>query len=320
MKKVFVVILHYKGKQLTRQCLLSLQKTKIGDFSFEVIVVDNHSPEPIGEFRKEFEKVIFLKNSQNLGFAEGNNVGIRKALQDGADYVFVVNNDTILDKNILIQLISAIGGSAAGGKVASLNDKQSLLLRNKTAILGPKIYFAPGYEYHKERYEKNERGKVFWYAGGLIDWHNILTSHRGVDEVDKGQYNKQIETDYVSGCAMFVKREVFEKIGLFNKRYFLYLEDVEFCQRAKKAGFKVVYTPKAKLWHANAGSSAVGGSLQDYYLTRNRMLFGIRYAPWRTKLALFKESIGLLFTGRRWQKAGIRDFYLRKFSKGSYEA
>ena len=315
MKKVFVVVLHYKGKQFTRQCLLSLEKTKTAGFSLKAVVVDNNSPEPITDLKKEFNRYIFIENKENLGFAEGNNVGIRKALQDGADYVFVVNNDTILDKNLLVQLF----------KVASLNDK--------SGILAPKIYFAPGYEYHKERYKENDRGKVFWYAGGLIDWRNILCSHRGVDEVDKGQYNYQIETDYVSGCAMFVKREVFEKIGLFDKRYFLYLEDVEFCQRAKKAGFKVVYTPKAKLWHTNAGSSAVGGSLQDYYLTRNRMLFGIRYASWRTKLALFKESIGLLFTGRRWQKAGIRDFYfavageatrnklayLRKFGQGSYE-
>jgi len=243
MKKVFIVVLHYKGKQFTRQCLLSLEKTKTAGFSLKAVVVDNNSPEPITDLKKEFNRYIFIENKENLGFAEGNNVGIRKALQDGADYVFVVNNDTILDKNLLVQLF----------KVASLNDKQSLLLRNKTAILGPKIYFAPGYEYHKERYKENDQGKVFWYAGGIIDWQNILVSHRGVDEVDHGQYDEEAETGFTSGCAMFVKREVFEKIGLFDKRYFLYLEDVEFCQRAKKAGFEVVYTPKAKLWHANAG-------------------------------------------------------------------
>jgi Predicted glycosyltransferases len=148
---------------------------------------------------------------------------------------------------------------------------------------------------------------------------NILTSHRGVDEVDKGQYDKQRETDFTSGCAMFVRQEVFKKVGLFDKRYFLYLEDVDFCQRARRTGFKVIYTPRARLWHANAASSAVGGPLQDYYITRNRMLFGIRYAPWRTKIALFKESVKLLFAGRQWQRIGIRDFYLRKFGKGSYE-
>ena len=302
MKKVAIVILHFINQKLTSNCLESVKELNTKDLILKTIIVNNNPKENLESLKKRFSGFVFLNTGVNLGFAEGNNVGIRKAIQDGADYVFVVNNDTILDKDLLVRIT----------KVATLNIQ--------SGIIAPKIYFAPGYEYHKVRYKESERGKVFWYAGGIIDWQNILVSHRGVDEVDCGQYNKETETDFTSGCAMFVGREVFEKIGLFDKRYFLYLEDVDFCQRAKKAGFKVVYTPKAKLWHANAGSSAVGGSLQDYYLTRNRMLFGTRYAPWRTKLALFKESIGLLFTGRQWQKAGIRDFYLRKFGKGSYEA
>jgi len=310
MKKVAIVILHFINQKLTSDCLESVKKLQTSNFKLQTIVVNNNPKENLKDLKTKFSGFVFLNTGVNLGFAEGNNVGIRKALQDGADYVFVVNNDTILDKNLLVQLF----------KVASLNDKQSLLLRNKTAILGPKIYFAPGYEYHKERYKENDQGKVFWYAGGIIDWQNILVSHRGVDEVDHGQYDEEAETGFTSGCAMFVKREVFEKIGLFDKRYFLYLEDVEFCQRAKRAGFKVIYAPKASLWHLNAGSSEVGGPLHDYYLTRNRMLFGMKYASWRAKTALIRESIRLLIKGRRWQKIGIRDFFLGKFGKGSYEA
>jgi len=301
MKKISVVILHYKGKQFTRQCLLSLQKGKIGDFSLEIVVVDNCSPEPVDDFKKEFEKVIFLKNRQNLGFAEGNNVGVRYALENEADWILILNNDTTVDKNLLVQLI-----------------KQASLI-NQSGILGPKIYFAPGYEYHKERYKTNERGKVFWYAGGLIDWSNVYCSHRGVDEVDKGQYDKVEETDFVSGCAMLVRREVFEKAGLFDPRYFLYLEDVDFCQRAKKEGFKVIYAPGGKVWHYNASSSEVGGPLHDYFITRNRLLFGMRYAALRSKFSLIKESIKILTKGRRWQKIAIRDFYLGKFGKGSWQ-
>lgn len=301
MKRIFAVVLHYKGKQFTCQCLLSLQKIKIGDFSLEVIVVDNYSPEPIDEFRKEFKKVIFLKSSQNLGFAGGNNLGIKYALKNGADGVLVLNNDTILDKNLLVQLI----------KVASLNDGG--------AIFGPKIYFAPGYEYHKERYKPEDLGKVIWYAGGMIDWQNILASHRGVDEIDKGQYDVAGGTDFVSGCALFTSRKVFERIGLFDERYFLYLEDLDFCQRAREAGFKIIYAPQAKLWHKNAGSSVVGGSLHDYFLTRNRLLFGLKYGQLRTKLALLRESFKLLFSGRSWQKIGVRDFYSRKFGQGSWK-
>jgi len=323
MKKVFLIILNWNGGGMTVNCLHSLKSIKTDGMDIEIVVVDNGSTDNslklIEHFKLEIKKshlkLRILRNKINLGFAEGNNVGIRYALKNGADYILILNNDTTVDKDLLVQLI----------KQASLD--------NRIGILGPKIYFAPGYEYHKERYKLNERGKVFWYAGGLIDWNNVYCSHRRVDEVDKGQYDKVEETDFVSGCAMLVKKEVFEKIGLFDPRYFLYLEDADFCHRAKKAGFKVVYTPPGKVWHYNASSSEVGGPLHDYFFTRNRMLFGTKYAPLKSKLALLKESVKLLLVGRRWQKLGIRDFYfgvvgeitrdkfayLKKFGKGSWK-
>jgi len=302
-KKVAVVVLHYKEKDLTIKCLKSIDNLR-KDFSLTKILVDNDSPEPIGGVEKKFKNIVVLKNSQNLGFAEGNNVGIRYALKNGADWVLILNNDTTMAPDLLIQLI-----------------KQGNLI-NQSGILGPKIYFAPGFEYHKNRYKSAQRGKVFWYAGGIIDWNNVYCSHRGVDEVDRGQYDPPAggeETDFVSGCAMLVKKEVFEKIGLFDPRYFLYLEDVDFCQRAKKAGFKIVYVPQGKVWHYNASSSEVGGGLHDYFITRNRLLFGMKYAPLRTKIALLKESFRIFFKGRHWQKIGVRDFYLKKFGKGSWK-
>lgn len=301
MKKASLIILHFANQELTEQCLESVRKLKTRGSGLQTIVVNNNSQENLQDLGRKFSEAVFIKTGQNLGFAGGNNVGIRKALEDGADAIFIVNNDTILDKNLLVQLAGA----------ADLN--------GKTGVLGPKIYFAPGYEFHKEKYKPSDRGKVFWYAGGIIDWQNVLASHRGVDEVDRGQYDERIEADFVSGCAMFVKREVFDRIGLLDERYFLYWEDADFCQRASKAGFKVVYTPKAKLWHANAASSVVGGPLQDYYLTRNRLLFGMKYAPWRSRAALLRESLKLLLMGRKWQKKGVRDFYRGKFGKGSYE-
>lgn len=303
MKKIAIVILHFTNKDLTSQCLESIKKiSKINtkNLILKAIIVNNNHKENLKDLEKKFSKFIFIDSGKNLGFAGGNNIGIKQALKEGSDWIFLINNDTILDKNLLVQLF----------KSSSLIDK--------TGILGPKVYFAPGYEFHKERYKPEDQGKVIWYAGGLIDWKNVLASHRGVDEVDKGQYDQQEETDFVSGCAMFVKKEVFKKIGLLDERYFLYWEDVDFCRRAIKAGFRVVFVPQAKLWHANAGSSQVGGPLHDYYLTRNRMLFGMKYAPLKTKFALFRESLRLLFTGRSWQKIGIRDFYLKRFGKGSF--
>jgi len=315
--KIFIVILNWNGKKFISGCLDSVGKLETGNWKLEIIVIDNASTDGSVEIINEEWSMVkrkksstishqplaikLISNQENLGFAEGNNVGIRYALENGADYVLILNPDTIVDRNLLVSLM----------KVAESDSKIS--------ILGSKIYFAPGFEYHKERYKESERGNVIFYAGGKIDWGNVLASHRGVDEVDKGQYDKVEETDFVTGCAMLIKREVLEKIGAFDQKYFLYWEDADFCQRARGADFKIVYAPSAKIYHLDAGSSKVGGPLHDYYLTRNRLLFGMRYAPLRAKLALFRESLKLLLMGRKWQKMGAFDFYRGKFGKGSYQ-
>ena len=299
--KIFIVIVHYKGKKFTRQCLRSVEELKTFGFKLKTMVINNNPQENLKDLKEKFPKFIFYEAKENLGFVGGNNLGIKRALKNGADYVFLVNNDTILDSDILIQLI----------EVAKK--------RKKAGILGPKIYFAPEYEYHYDRYKESERGKVIWYAGGEIDWANVITQHRGVDEVDKEQYNQVEETDYISGCGMFIKREVLKRIGLLDEKYFLYYEDSDFSVRAKKAGFKLLFTPQAKMWHFNAASSKVGGSLHDYYITRNRLLFGMRYAPLRAKIALFRWGLSRLFVGRPWQKVAFRDFLIGRFGKGSYK-
>lgn len=299
--KVFIVILNYNGQDFILQCLDSVERLNSKGLEIRTLVVDNASKDNSVELIKtKHEEMEVLINEKNLGFAKGNNIGIKSALEKGADYILILNPDTIVDKDLVVQLIKSVESDHGIG------------------VVGPKIYFVPGYEFHSARYKPNERGKVIWYAGGLIDWKNILASHRGVDEVDGGQYDKTVETDFVSGCGMLVKREVFEKIGLLDERYFLYWEDNDFCQRAKKAGFKLIYEPSAKMFHLNAGSSSSGGPLQEYYLTRNRLLFGGSYASIRTKLALFRESLRLLISGRQWQKIGVRDFYLKRFGKGSW--
>lgn len=301
--KVFLIILNFNSGSVTTECLESVKQLDVRGVDLNVVVVDNASTDDsllsINELTSSRVKVI--KNQANLGFAGGNNVGIRYALENDADWVFLLNQDTEIAKKALVRLIEA-----------AHKDK-------KAGILSPKIYFSEGYEFHRERYSKEERGKVFWYAGGLMDWQNVISQHRGVDEVDRGQYDQVEETEFVSGCAMLIKREVLEKIRGFDEKYFLYYEDADFCQRANQAGFKLLFVPQAKVWHKNLGTGTSGQPLQDYYLTRNRLLFGWRWAGFKTRLALLKESGKLLFKGRSSQKKAVRDFYLRRFGKGSYE-
>ena len=266
-------------------------------------MVDNGSDEKFETKNPELKtgELKIIRSEKNLGFAGGNNIGIKHAVENGADYILILNNDTIADQNLLQGLLN-------------------VLEKDKTiGIVGPKIYFAEGFEFHKKRYKKTELGKVIWYAGGIMDWKNITGCHRGVDEVDSGQYEEEAETGFVSGCCMLIRREVFEKIGFFDEKYFLYYEDSDFNQKARNSGYKIIYSPKAILWHKNAGSAGGSGSiLQDYYITRNRLLFGLRYAPLRSKLSLIKESFKLAIKGRPWQKRGVIDFYLGRLGKGSY--
>jgi len=320
-KKVSIVILNYNTKALLKQCLYSLfeavnSKHQISNskqisnpniqnlkLSLEIIVVDNNSTDGSVEFINSLinnSLIKLIKNKKNLGFAAGNNIGIRYVLDSGADYIVVLNNDVIVKNDFLTPLVS-------------------FLEENKeVGVVTPKIYFAPGHEFHKDRYKKNEQGKVIWSVGGTIDWQNVIASNRGVDEVDKGQYDQETEVDFASGCCLMAPSFIWEKVNFFDERYFLYYEDSDLCQRVKRAGYKIVYVPGSKIWHLNAGSSQVGGNLHDYFIARNRLLFGIRWAPWRAKFALLRESLKLLKSGRKWQKIGARDFYLRRFGKGSW--
>lgn len=300
MKTIFVSLINYKNPQDTLECLASLAKIHTTSIDLHILVINNDHGA-----RLKKEDVVFIKNIElldtrkNLGFAGGQNIGIKRALAEKADYILVINNDVVVDKNFLQHLIKSIESGQSVGAVS------------------PKIYFAKGYEFHKEKYSEKEKGKVIWYAGGIIDWKNVYFKHRGVDEVDHGQYDTEEKTDFVTGCCMLVKREVFEKIGLFDERYFLYYEDSDFNQRIRQAGFTSLYCPKAIIWHKNAGSSGSGSSLHDYYLTRNRLLFGMTYASVRTKLALVREGVRLALTGRMHQKKGARDFLLGRYNKES---
>ncbi len=307
---VSIVIVNWNRKNDTIECLKSLEKINT-EFKLEIVVVDNASTDgsriDIKKFLKKafFSKKHFryelIKNKENLGFCEGNNVGINHALNHKADFVLLLNNDTLVDKNFLINLV------------------KTFKKYPKAGILSPKIYFAPGYEFKKDLYQSKDFGKVIWYVGGDIDWNNIYGSNHGVDEVDHGQFEKIKDTDFATGACMILKRGFLEEIGSLDEKYFMYFEDSDLCLRAKKTGWRVLYVPQSCVWHKVSQSSGIGGPLNDYFITRNRLLFGMRYASMRTRFALYKESLRLLRNGRKWQKKGVIDFYLRRFGRGSWK-
>ena len=303
MKKVALIVLNWKQPKLTIETISSLLEIKHFSFNYEIVLVDNGSPDnSIKIFNKEYKNnklVRILNTKSNLGYAGGNNFGIDYALKNNFDFIVLLNNDVLVDPNFLEELL----------KESSSYD-----------ILGPKIYFAPGFEYHKDRYQKNDLGKVIWSMGGQMDWNNIYGSNISIDEVDHGQFGKiKNKVDFISGCCLMASRQVFQKIGKLDEKYFMYLEDVDFCQRAKIANFKMACIPKSIIWHVNSGSTNGPGDLQNYFITRNRIYFAYKYAKLRTKFAIFRESLKILFSKSKWQKQAIIDIYSNKMNKGSWQ-
>ncbi len=214
---------------------------------------------------------ISVIKEDNLGYAYGVNIGINEAIKSGFGNFCVINNDTYMAKDFVDQTIR------------SLN-------KNPSSLIGGKIYYAPGYEYHHTRYTKGDLGKVFWYAGGIMDWKNVFTNHRGVDMVDHGQFEKIEETDFITGCLISFDRSVWDQVGPWNENYFLYFEDADYCERSRRKGLKLIYDPKIVLWHKVSQSTGGSGSdIHKKYQEKNRVIFGLKYAPWRTKFHLIKN-------------------------------
>lgn len=305
--KVAIVTLNWNSPQITVNAVDQILNIYHSLFNFQIILIDSHSTDDsVSIFKKKYSNnplVKIIVTDDNYGTAEGNNYGIRYSLENNFTHTLIINNDVNIDSQFLDNLI----------KFQAVNNVD---------IASPKIYFAPGHEFHHNHYSKQDRGKVIWFVGGKFDWNNVNGFHPGVDEIDHGQFDQaNYNVDFLTGCCVLINNRVFKKIGIFNPYYFMYLEDIDFCRRAKINGFCLAYCPNAHIWHINASSSGgVGSKLQDYFLTRNRLYFGFHFCTIRTKLALFRESLRMLFTSpSKWQKRGIIDFYLGVSGKGSWQ-
>ncbi len=305
--KVAIVILTYNSCKMTKEQLVDIAKLSTFGIEALCVVVDNASKDQTNQQLKDYKlpnmEYVFLESNLNLGYAGGNNIGIRYALKNGFEYILVMNNDLVLSKNLLTILVEFM--------------KKNL----DVGICSPKIYFAKGYEFNKDKYKESDKGKVIWYAGGIIDKNNVYTSHKGVDEIDVGQFEIPQETDSASGACMIIRKEVFKKVGLLNEKYFLYWEDVDLSMRVKKAGYKVMYLPYSPVWHKVSKSTGGSGSTtNDYFLTRNRLFFALKYSKLRTKLAVLRDTINLLLSGRKGQKFGAMDALLGNGGPGSWKS
>lgn len=296
--KVAIIILHFDNRQNLIECLSSIQQISYSNYNTIVVQNGNRSLIDSASIQSNSPSSLeFIRVPQNVGYACGNNLGIRKALENGADYLLLLNDDTMVAPNFLDILVEE------GEKSPN------------TRILGPKIYYA------------NEPKKI-WFAGAKFDSRTCRLLNTSADEVDPSIDEEPFDSDYITGCALMIKRDLIEKIGLLDERFFLYWEDVDWCIRAKTAGFRNILVPHSHIWHKV--SVSMGGTespLKAYHKTRSHLLFAKLHALWAIKKLherFFRDVAWLLFksTDRiRFRKAqafmaGIRDYHLGKTDEG----
>ncbi len=297
---ISIIVVNYNQAALTLKCLDSIAAMDTGGHNIHTILVDNGSQEELKLPKRYLDNdVELLRSASNLGFTGGNNMGMHAALErHNSEFVLLLNNDAVLDKRAVIQLCKYAEAHPTAG------------------LICPKIYFFPGDEYHNKSYSRSQRGKVFWYAGGSIDWLNLNNFHRGVDEVDLGHFDPQLFSDFATGCALFIRREALEKVGLLQKKYFLYYEDADWSMRARRMGYDIGFASNAKVWHHNAGSSGGAGSaLHEYYQTRNRLLFFWTFGDWKTRKTTISLALRFLLNGTKMERRAATDAILRRYGK-----
>lgn len=285
---VAVILVNYNGEKDTIKCLESLQQLSYSDYM--IIVVDNNSNISSKKILREVQSRLCFKlieSEVNGGFAAGNNLGIVYALEKNAEYIVLLNNDTVVEKDFLEKLIEVGQNDPACG------------------ICTGTIYY------------EDERNKV-WCAGGSFNPKTFKAELTGAGQKDYVRPSEAQEITFACGCCMCIKAELLKKDGLLAEDFFMYEEDVEFCYRVRKAGWKIYYAPSAVIYHkvsASTGGMKKPSALTQYYTVRNRFLFirssamGIwRYVSYGYSLAMYTYYCMIRYFDLKYLGIALRDF------------
>ncbi len=259
--KVSIIILNWNGVKKAIECLASLKKITYPNY--DVIVVDNGSSGNDVEVlrQKNGDQIHIIENDKNYGLSKGRNIGIRYALEKGADYIQILDNDIVVAPDFLTQLIDVAQADPNIG------------------VAGPKVY----------HYEQPER---LGYAGRYMNYWTGFAVDKAKGKIDCGQFEDIVDVDYTNGGSMLISRNALLSVGLLDERFFFWCEDVDFCTRVTKAGFRVVFIPQAKVWVKGETSELIENKQRaansGYYFIRNHFILMAKHC---NKLQLFTSTL-----------------------------
>lgn len=265
LPKVSIVILNWNRREILLECIQSVEKVRYQ--LHHIVVVDNNSTDgSVEAIKKEYPDVVLVENARNYGAPEGRNFGVKEALRLGAEYIFTLDNDLISDPDAIQGFLDVF------------------IQYPDVGVAGAKIY---------DYIEKD----LILSAGSKVDYTQNIVRQYGRGVRDRGQFNQVRVVDWVGTGAMMTKREVYEKIGLFDEKFIGYgYEDVDFSIRARKNGYKVVFCPYAKAWHRPHSGVGRYTFRKKYLEARNAIIFMKKHAKLRNWFKyLIYASLGLIY-------------------------
>lgn len=269
--RVTIIILNWNNAADTLECLESVFQLDYPNY--HVLIVDNGSTDDsVSRMRAQYPELEILETGANLGYAEGNNVGIRRALESDSDFICILNNDTLVDPAFLTVLVSA------------------MMVDTTIGMVGPKTFF------HEPR-------DMLFSAGCTIDWLRGEVSHRGILQRDGdntvAEFARTEDVPALAGCGVLVRSAAVQSVGLLDPTYFLNFEDIDWCVRMLSQGFRIRYVPTAILYHKVSASLGQDSPANAYYMTRNALRFFARYGPYKQR-ALASIIVRTLRTVSAW--------------------
>lgn len=248
---VTAVVLNWCGEDDTRACVESLLAEEYP--ALEILLVDNGSPDGSGErLHRRFPTLPYLQTGANLGYTGGNNRGIEYALERGAEYVLVLNNDTLVEPGCVRRLVEAALACPSAGAV------------------GPKIVY------------ESDPNRV-WFGGGEFSWLRATGLHRNEGEPDRDPQGAEPQrVTFLTGCCLLLPAAAIRDVGAFEEDFFAYAEDVDLSLRLRRGGYDLLYQPGARIRHRVELDQAPPSPFQIFHRDRNRnRLARRRYGLWR---------------------------------------